>query len=222
MPQPLSRVAPNATIAIGTPGDRHLARHPDLALLAIEAVASWSKVESFFLQLFVQLLGGNGALAAEVFLSLQGQAAKSAAIRAAADSVLRERQQELKVLNAILSIAATCEKDRNKLAHWTWGDSPNLPDALLLVDPRVFIQGEIDRSAVYVYMARDFENIIRSNDTLCGYGLLLTFVLQSRPEANDGRTLDALAAKPEVAQALSRLATRADKPPNHVTVTPDS
>jgi hypothetical protein len=175
----------------------------------MEAVASWSKVESFLLQLFVQLLGGNGALAAEVFLSLQGQAAKSAAIRAAATSVLRERQQELKILNAILAIAATNEKDRNKLAHWTWGDSPSLPDALLLVDPRVFIQDEIDRSSVYVYVAHDFERIIQANDSLCGYGLLLTFVLQDRPELNDGRTLDALAAKPEIAQALSRLERRA-------------
>ena len=222
MPQPISIVAPSASIAIGSPGHRHLASHPDLALLAIEAIVSWSKVESFLLQLFVQLLGGNGALAAEVYLSLQGNAAKSAAIRAAADTVLRERAKERNVLNAILAISRTNEKARDKLAHWTWGESPELPDALLLVDPRVFIQGEIDRSAVYVYVARDFESIILANDRLCGYGLVLTIVLQGRPEANDGRTLDELAAKPEVAAALSRLAKGSGTLPNRAQPPPDA
>ncbi|MGU7775529.1 hypothetical protein ACV229_35860 [Burkholderia sp. MR1-5-21] len=136
MPQPLSRVAPEAGIAIGNAGDRPLARHPDLAVLAIEAIASWSNVESFMLGLFVELFGGHNSLATEVFLSLDGQAAKSAAINAAAASVLKDRDAELRVLRAILAIAKTNEKDRNKLAHWTWGDSPHLPDAVLLVDPR--------------------------------------------------------------------------------------
>jgi hypothetical protein len=73
MPQPLSRIAPNVTIILGNAGDRPLARHPDLAILAIEAIASWSNVESFMLRLFVDLFGGHGSLAAEVFLSLEGK-----------------------------------------------------------------------------------------------------------------------------------------------------
>ncbi|AXW64707.1 hypothetical protein CJO94_24440 (plasmid) [Ralstonia solanacearum] len=60
MPQPLSRVTPEAGIVvIGNAGDRVLARHPDLAVLAIEAIASWSNVESFMLGLFVELFGGH-------------------------------------------------------------------------------------------------------------------------------------------------------------------
>lgn len=122
MPQPLSRVTPEAGIVvIGNAGDRVLARHPDLAVLAIEAIASWSNVESFMLGLFVELFGGHNSLATEVFLSLDGQAAKSAAINVAAASVLKDRDAELRVLRAILAIAKTNEKDRNKLAHWTWG-----------------------------------------------------------------------------------------------------
>lgn len=70
MPQPLSRVTPEAGIVvIGNAGDRVLARHPDLAVLAIEAIASWSNVESFMLGLFVELFGGHNSLATEVFLS---------------------------------------------------------------------------------------------------------------------------------------------------------
>ena len=88
MPQPISRVSPNASIVIGNAGDRPLMRHSHLAVLAIEAIASWSNVESFMLNLFIQLLGGNGALAAEIFLSLETQSAKTRAINAAAESLL--------------------------------------------------------------------------------------------------------------------------------------
>ena len=53
MPQPLSKVISNASIFIGNAGDRPLARHPKLAILAMEAIASWSNVESFMLSLFM-------------------------------------------------------------------------------------------------------------------------------------------------------------------------
>src|SRR5262245_32958359 len=123
LPQPLSRVLSNASVILGNAGDRPITRHPELAVLAIEAIASWSNVESFMLRLFMQLLGGNESLAASVFLSLESQSAKTSAIKAASTSSLDDRPAELEVLNAILAIAKANEKDRNKLAHWTWGDS---------------------------------------------------------------------------------------------------
>ncbi|CAN7190616.1 hypothetical protein LJR230_000422 [Trinickia sp. LjRoot230] len=203
MPQPLSRVAPDASIVIGNAGDRPLARHPDLAVLAIEAVASWSNVESFMLGLFVELFGGHNALATEVFLSLEGQAAKSAAIAAAAASVLKDRVAELSVLRAILAIVKTNEKDRNKLAHWTWGDSPNLPDALLLVDPRTTVH-ELDRCDVYVYRTQDFLAITQANDRLCGYGLRFRFILQGHVANRGGHLLAELAAEQDIQDRLAR------------------
>lgn len=203
MPQPLSRVAPEAGIVIGNAGDRPLARHPDLAVLAIEAIASWSNVESFMLGLFVELFGGHNSLATEVFLSLDGQAAKSAAINAAAVTVLKDRDPELRVLRAILAIVKTNEKDRNKLAHWTWGDSPNLPDAVLLVDPRTTVH-ELDRSDVYVYREQDFIAITQANDRLCGYGLRFRFILKGHMANRDGRQLAELTAEQEIQERLAR------------------
>jgi hypothetical protein len=201
MPQPLSRVAPNANILLGNAGDRPIARHPDLAILAMEALVSWCNVEGFMLQLFVELFGGHGALAVEVFLSLQNQSAKSAAIDAAAQKVLGARVDELRVLRAILAIAKTNEKERNKLAHWTWGDSPEIPDGLLLVDPRAII-GDYDRASVFVYKPQDFVSIIRANDRLCDFGLQLKFVLSRHGANRDGRLLGALLAEPEIQQRL--------------------
>src|SRR5690554_4501519 len=131
MPQPLSRVNPNASIIIGNAGDRPLLRHPELAALAAEAIASWANVESFMLKLFVEMFGGNEALATNVFLSLSNQSAKNDAIRAAADSFFENGSDELAVFRALLAISKTNEKDRNKLAHWTWGDSqPFVPNVV--------------------------------------------------------------------------------------------
>jgi len=170
-------------------------------MLAMEAIATWSNVESFMLGLFVELLGGGNSLATEVFLSLDGQAAKSAAINAAATSVLKDRDAELRVLRAIIAIAKTNEKDRNKLAHWTWGDSPDLPDALLLIDPRTTVH-ELDRSDVYVYKAQDFKGIAEANNRLCGYGLRFRFILGGHPANHEGRLLAKLQAEQEIQQRL--------------------
>ena len=55
MPQPLSRVAPNAGIMLNNAGDRPLQRHPELAILAADVIASWATVESFMLTGILQM-----------------------------------------------------------------------------------------------------------------------------------------------------------------------
>ncbi|WP_156962607.1 hypothetical protein [Salinisphaera hydrothermalis] len=201
MPQPLSRVNPNASIMIGNAGDRPLLRHPELAALAAEAIASWANVESFMLKLFVEMFGGNEALATNIFLSLNNQSAKNDAIRAAADSFFENGSDELAVFRALLAISKTNEKDRNKLAHWTWGDSPNLPDALLLIDPRTTI-GDLDKASVYVYRENDFRSIIDANDRLCGFGLQFKFVISGHVANRDGELLRELMNEPEISQRV--------------------
>lgn len=201
MPQPISRVFPNASIIYGNAGERPLLQRPDLAALAMEAIASWSNVEGFMLRLFVKLFGGKESLATEVFLSLKGQTAKDSAIRAAADFSLKDRPDELRILKAILAIAGTNEKYRNKLAHHTWGLSPNIPDALLLVDPRASL-GEVDRTAIYVWKAADFNSIIAENDELCGYGLKLSYVLCGHVGNQNGEMVKSLLNTPKLRDRL--------------------
>ena len=202
MPQPLSRVMPNASVVIGNAGDRPLHLHPDLAVLAIEAIASWSNVESFMLNMFIQLFGGNESMSANIYLSLENQSAKNAAINAAADTALKEKPEELSVFKAIMAIAKTNEKSRNKLAHWTWGDSPNIADGVLLIDPRSSI-GDLDKSEIYVYKAQDLNAIIQANDRLCGFGLRFSFILEGHVANRDGHLLNELKSKPEIRERLS-------------------
>lgn len=193
---------PNASVVIGNAGDRPLHRHPELAVLAIEAIASWSNVENFMLNLFIQLFGGNESMSANIYLSLENQSAKNAAINAAADTALKEKPEELSVFKAIMAISKTNEKSRNKLAHWTWGDSPNIADGVLLIDPRSSI-GELDKSEIYVYKAQDFNSIIQANDRLCGFGLRFNFILRDHVANRGGQLLNDLKSEPEIRERLS-------------------
>jgi hypothetical protein len=120
MPQPLSRVLPHAGVRLTNVGDYPLQRHPDLAHLIAEAIASWTNVEFFMLQLFIELMGGHKDRAADVFLALEIQSAKTAAVTAVASRLPNEQQS---LLSAILAIAKTNQKSRDKIAHWIWGDS---------------------------------------------------------------------------------------------------
>ncbi|WP_399684765.1 hypothetical protein [Xenophilus sp.] len=153
--------------------------------------------------MFVDLFGGHGSLAANVYLSLAGQSAKNAAVTAAASSALTDRPDDLRVLKAILAIAKTNENDRNKLAHWTWGESPSLPDAVLLFDPRSSLGDDIDLSKVFVYRAPDFQSIIQSNDRLCGFCLSFKFILNGHVANRDGRLLNELLAEPEISSRVA-------------------
>jgi hypothetical protein len=160
-------------------------------------------VENFLLKLFVQLFGGSETLATNIYLSLGNQSAKTAAINAAVESVFQPESDEANVFKAIMSIAKTNEKDRNKLAHWTWGDSPNLNDAVLLVDPRATIL-DLDPSKVFVYKANDFMAIIEENNKLCGYGQLLKFVLTNHVANSNGELIEKLLSEPEIKARLPR------------------
>ncbi len=183
MPQPLSRIKPNASVYIGNVGDYPLRRHPDLAVLAMECIRSWSDVENFMLHLYVELMGGNASLIAKTYLNLRGASNKQQLLVAAAEASLDDKLKPL--FKAIFSRISTHEKDRDKIAHWTWGDSPQLPDALLLMDPRAKLEGPLNMDQIFVYREGDFLRIIAQNEKLAGAGMAFEWILSGHP-ANRG------------------------------------
>ncbi|MCO6388642.1 hypothetical protein [Aliihoeflea sp. 40Bstr573] len=173
-------------------------KNPALGLLAMEAIASWSNVENFLLGLYLELLGGAGDRAAIAYLAIETQSAKTQAINAVARSVLSDEHSRL--LAAILAVAKTSQKSRDKLAHHVWGFSPDLPAALLLIDPRVAAretEPEEYRKHVMVYRELDFREIIDLNNRICGWGLDLRFILMGHVANGNGAIYDALCAEPE-------------------------
>lgn len=206
MPQPLSHVQPDASIIFGNAGHRPLAERANLGILAMEAINSWSNVELFLLLLYVQLCGGDSALAAKIYLSLEIQTAKNQVIEAAVSSL--ENPKIEAVIRAVIRLAKTSNRLRDKLAHHIWGISPHpkLQDALLLVDPKALIADDIDKSEVFVYRENDLTNVIKSNDRLCGYGLRIRFILSNQTANKDGLLYNQLCSEPEIQEILNRQA----------------
>jgi hypothetical protein len=108
LPNPLSQVKSRATVVAGNAGRRALSQRPGLAVLAMEALGSWSNVESFLLQLFVELLGGNASIAAQVYMALPGNLAKSAALNVAIEAVTDPRVKA--VLKAVIAVTRPTKK----------------------------------------------------------------------------------------------------------------
>jgi hypothetical protein len=182
MPNPLSRVHPTATVILGNAGIRALAERPRLAVLFAEAISSWSNVEFFLQNLFVHLFGGNATLATNIYLSLTTRGPKKAALRQAIEAVPDEKVRKL--IRVLIRMSETSQGLRDDLAHHVWGFSPELADALLLADPKHLIDpANLNRDHIFVYLERDFHNIIAANDKLCAHGLtLLNGLRNSNPE----------------------------------------
>jgi hypothetical protein len=109
------------------------------------------------------------------------------------------------LLQAILRVAKIGQSGRDKLAHWIWGYSPQIPDAFLLANPRDTVSG-ITNETVYVYKQRDFDDIIKLNDRLCGYGLQFLFILRKHVANEDDALYHELCAEPDLQDKLSRQA----------------
>ncbi|WP_342150982.1 hypothetical protein [Methylorubrum sp. SB2] len=203
MPQPLSRVMPGASIVMCNAGDRPLRHNSELGLLAMEAIISWSNVERFMLDTYIHMLGGPSEPAAVAYLALEAQNAKTTIINAVANDVLEDNYRDL--LMAIIKTAKTGQTGRDKLAHWTWGYSPEIPDAFLLANPKHTYDG-ISEEHIYVYRERDFQKIIDHNDLVCEFGMKFKRMLSQHPSNKDDAIYLALCAEPALRERLSRQA----------------
>lgn len=210
MPNPISKVAKYGLIYFGNIGLNPFEHNPKLTILAMRCIATWSDVEQFMLSVYVTLAGGAKSDAAAVFLALESDGAKNNAI-----SILAERKldkTELAILRAIQKLAGAQYKRRNVLAHQTWGYSTDLPDALLLVDPRVTVVWDAPsddqniRDHIMVYKDADFISIINENERVAHMGMMFRQLIDPNvslfvKEAIPSR----LFQEPEIAETLRRL-----------------
>jgi hypothetical protein len=138
MSQPLNRVKPGATVRQRPAILDHLPAK--YAQLVAGIFSHWSMVEHRLNLLLVRILGADAELALAIFATLEAQHLQFRAIEAAAKAALEEREYD--VFRAAMSVARSVQTPRNQLAHWVWAHSPELPDALLLAEPKSAKDGD--------------------------------------------------------------------------------
>ena len=159
----------------------------------MQVIAEWSLLETHLSGVFVKMLGANPAPGAAIYAGLTATATQKAALRSVAQIALTPEQDD--VFEAILWLFKSAADDRNKVAHWVWGHTPDLPDRALLCKPATFLKYHVEYVAyessarplieylldpppvphpepgvgldeIFVYSARDFTNLSERVQTL--------------------------------------------------------
>ena len=241
MPQPLSSLGERVTeIHLSNSMDSPARQRPQLALLAMNVIAEYSILETFFMNVFIEMLGANPEPAAAIYAALNSDKARKDAIRAVSGVVLTDSQSDL--LEVLFVLLDRCAKDRNKIAHWTWGHSPQLPDAVLLVDPENHAQNKLrwdretsdfrrkslaaslmnesrnhpvpspSRDGIYVFTDKDFLEASARIQKLIGSVTKFNFIIDRNFPGNRGDELEKkLSDEPEVREALAHRLERRRK-----------
>jgi hypothetical protein len=133
--QPLSKVNPRATVTWGAPDTMTHPQRAKVATLVANCIAEWADIETMLGLFLGLLLKTDSAAALSIYSSLENRSAQRRIVLAAAESKLLPDHFDL--LCAVFNVSiAPAMKERDKLAHWSWAYSEELPDRLLLTEPR--------------------------------------------------------------------------------------
>lgn len=170
-----------------------------------------------------------------MFGALQSNAAKIATVTAAANTLLKD--EVLEAFDAIMPLVRAAASQRHEFAHHLWGASDDIPDALLLVDPKHSLGWSVDvqeaitqtykrsvrlgelnelaplpeypREQVMVWRSADLERYTKETSET---GKLLNFLCLTADAHFPEVTVSLLLSKePHFQSALSRLRLRRSK-----------
>jgi hypothetical protein len=132
---PIVQRNPGGQVDVGT---NALEKRPELEILIAHCLMAWPPAEAEMALLLAQLLGVSESEAAlAVFQSLRRSSAQRDAIAEAARVTLGADSREL--LDAILSAHKIVETDRNDLTHGHFGIYSNLPDGIIWMGTKDYI-----------------------------------------------------------------------------------
>jgi hypothetical protein len=138
---PISRVKNDARIRRTTDT---MERHPELAVLVADCISAHAEIELNLGKALAAILKADLRTAMAMYTGVQNRAAQGRMIHAAvqASSIPQEHKELFNVLHA--SFANPAMKQRDRLAHWVWGYSPDIPDALLFFEPTAQLEQEVE------------------------------------------------------------------------------
>ncbi len=130
--QPLNRVKYVYATDWGSNHKVMLTR-PALAAKVAQCIAYWAEIEVSLGMFLAFLLHANEKAVLAIYTGLENRAAQLRMIESAASAILPQDHADIVsvVLNALVRPSM---RYRDKLAHWCWGFTDELPDALLIRD----------------------------------------------------------------------------------------
>ena len=129
-PQPLSRSKAQDYVASL---DMLPGREKQIAL-AMQAIAGWARIEAELGIMFASLVGAREPSAMSLYAAVRSFDVQRTLLETAARELLPTRYADMVL--AVLIVVARAAVIRHKFAHWMWGALRDLPDALLLIDPK--------------------------------------------------------------------------------------
>jgi hypothetical protein len=135
-PQPLGRVKPDARLHIG-PLKPAGAFDPELCRLATYVISLWSYTEAGLLRMASAFLKAEQRVVTSMLQAVKNTEGRRAAVRAAAEHCLVESPDDLRFFIAALDSLEIAERLRHRYAHYIWASSPDIPGAVILIDPRL-------------------------------------------------------------------------------------
>jgi hypothetical protein len=221
--QPLSRVRPSAGISFGAV----MAESQHMAVKIAECVAGWAQIEAGLGTILGMIINTEPRTAVTMYQAVENRAAQLRMFAAAVHARLPQHHAD--TVSVIISkFVRPAMKERDRIAHWCWGFTPDLPDALLLIDPCEIIAVQLDvvshlprthpdLNRIFVVRPSDMDHIIKRMKITAGYTNRIagTLWLRNNPEVR-AQLLEALSNEPPIRAALDRLqASRESTPSTH-------
>jgi hypothetical protein len=134
-PQPLRSVRRRATASIDHDA---LLRHPQLSARIGRAIALWARIDAELGAILAFMIKGDARSSIAMYAALTSSQAQMAALEAAARASLTA--DDLKLFGAVLVLVKRAGAKRNEIAHWLWGESLEIKDALVLFEPNSVLE----------------------------------------------------------------------------------
>lgn len=131
MPQSLSQLAPNASVEI-SPDNAQL--RPDQAAKAMCIISIWSLIEAELTNVVSHCLKTDFLAVASMFNELKNSFTKLELIKSVIHST--QSEENINLFEAVDLTIQPSRKLRNKIAHHVWGICKDLPQHILLIDPK--------------------------------------------------------------------------------------
>jgi hypothetical protein len=123
-PQPLLSKCRDAKVSVDP---LVLRQHPTLAASIADITATWAHIECNLGVILARMLGAAARTSMAMYAALKSTTAQMDALQAAAAATLTPERLEL--FGVMIAVVKRAALKRNRVVHWLWGESPQVPNA---------------------------------------------------------------------------------------------